>query len=124
MKTDEQKKAAALFSEKWKGLGYEKGDTQKFWLELLQKVLGVEDPFSIVEFEDKVMVDSANFMDVYLPATRVLIEQKSLDKNLGAPIRQSDGSLLNPFQQAKKYIIGLPVSRHPRWVVTCNLSEF
>ena len=115
---------AKKFAEAWQGKGYEKGDTQKFWLELLQKVLGVEDPYSFVEFEDKVMVDSTNFMDVYLPATRVLIEQKGIGKNLDAPVRQSDGALLNPFQQAKKYIVGLPLSRHPRWVVTCNFTEF
>ena len=125
MTTDRQQAAAASeFSQRWSGKGYEKGDTQKFWLELLQKVYGVDDPYSFVEFEDKVMVDSTNFMDVYLPSTRVLIEQKSIDKNLGAPIHQSDGAMLNPFQQAKKYIVGLPLSRHPRWVVTCNFREF
>ena len=124
MKKDLQYIAANEFATKWQGHGYEKGDTQKFWLELLQKVYGVDDPYSFVEFEDKVMVDSTNFMDVYLPATRVLIEQKSIDKNLGAPILQSDGAMLNPFQQAKKYIVGLPLSRHPRWVVTCNFAEF
>ena len=116
--------AAAAFAEKWRGRGYEKGDTQKFWLELLQTVFGVDDPFSFAMFEDQVMVESTNFMDVYLPSTRVLIEQKSIDKDLGAPIRQSDGAMLNPFQQAKKYIVGLPLSRHPRWVVTCNFREF
>ena len=120
----QQSLAAAEFANHWSGKGYEKGDTQKFWLELLQKVYGVEDPYSFVEFEDKVMVDSTNFMDVYLPATRVLVEQKSIDKNLGAPIHQSDGAMLNPFQQAKRYIAGLPLSRHPRWVVTCNFAEF
>ncbi|MBQ9418347.1 MAG: hypothetical protein IJU19_07210, partial [Bacteroidales bacterium] len=125
MMTDRQTQAAArLFAEKWQGKGYEKGDTQKFWLELLQKVYGVDDPYGFAEFEDKVMVDSTNFMDVYLPATRVLIEQKSIDKDLGTPIHQSDGAMLTPFQQAKKYIVGLPLSRHPRWVVTCNFREF
>ena len=39
-------------------------------------------------------------------------------------IRQSDGSLLNPFQQARRYVVSLPVSEHPRWIVTCNFSEF
>lgn len=125
MSNDKQRQSAAkAFSDTWKGRGYEKGDTQKFWLELLQKVMLVDDPFSFAEFEDKVMVDSTNFMDVYLPATRVLIEQKSIDKDLGAPIQQSDGAMLNPFQQAKRYISGLPLSRHPRWVVTCNFREF
>ena len=120
----QQATAAGNFAKQWSGKGYEKGDTQKFWLELLQKVYGVEDPYSFVEFEDKVMVDSTNYMDVYLPDTRVLIEQKGINKNLGAPIFRSDGALLTPFQQAKKYIVGLPLSRHPRWVVTCNFAEF
>ena len=125
MTKEKQKSVAAeAFATKWSGTGYEKGDTQKFWLELLQKVFGVKDPYSFVEFEDKVMVDRTNYMDVYLPATRVLIEQKGIGKNLGAPIPQSDGALLTPFQQAKKYIVGLPLSRHPRWVVTCNFAEF
>lgn len=36
MATDKQKMAAAeAFATKWNGTGYEKGDTQKFWLELL-----------------------------------------------------------------------------------------
>ncbi|MBQ4209888.1 MAG: class I SAM-dependent DNA methyltransferase, partial [Prevotella sp.] len=59
-----------------------------------------------------------------IPSTRVLIEQKSLGKDLRAPIKQSDGSLLNPFQQARRYVVSLPVSEHPRWIVTCNFSEF
>lgn len=40
------------------------------------------------------------------------------------PIKQSDGTLLTPFQQAKRYITELPLSQHPRWVVTCNFSTF
>ena len=43
MTTAQQQKAAALFAQEWQGKGYEKGDTQRFWLELLQKVLGVEE---------------------------------------------------------------------------------
>ena len=124
MKTNTlSQKAAKQFAEEWQGKGYEKGDTQKFWLELLQNVLGVQDVFKFIEFEDQVLVENTNFMDGYIPATKVLIEQKSIEKELGKPIVQSDGSLLNPFQQAKKYIVGLPVSKHPRWVVTCNFRE-
>ena len=43
---------------------------------------------------------------------------------MNKPIKQSDGALLNPFEQAKRYILELPVSQHPRWVVTCNFSTF
>ena len=124
MTTAQQQKAAALFAQEWQGKGYEKGDTQRFWLELLQKVLGVEDPYQFITFEDQVLVESTNFMDGYIDSTKVLIEQKSIEKELGKGIKQSDGSTLNPFQQAKKYIVGLPLSRHPRWVVTSNFREF
>ena len=70
------------------------------------------------------MVDSSNFIDGRIPSTKVLIEQKSLGKDLRKGIRQSDDSLLNPFLQARRYVLGLPVSEHPRWIVTCNFSEF
>ena len=120
----QQQKAAREFAERWAGKGYEKGHTQKFWLELLQKVLGVEDPYTFITFEDEVMVDTTNFMDAYIKSTKVLIEQKSIKKDLGAPIVQSNGEKINPFLQARKYIAGLPLSRHPRWVVTCNFREF
>ena len=120
----EQQQAAKAFAAEWQGKGYEKGDTHRFWLELLQKVLGVEDPYNFISFEEQVLVDSTNFMDGYIPSTKVLIEQKSIEKDLGTPIKQSNGAWLNPYQQALKYIVGLPVSKHPRWVVTCNFREF
>lgn len=117
--------AAKAFSEKWKDLGYEKGQTQQFWMELLQKVYGVNDPFSFIEFEGQVKnLSTTSFMDAYIASTKVLIEQKSIKVDLGDAIRQSDGSTLTPFEQAKKYVVDMPVSKHPRWVVTCNFREF
>ena len=120
----QQSKAAAQFAKEWANKGYEKGHTQTFWLELLQKVFGVENPYGYINFEDQVMVDSTNFMDGYIATTKVLIEQKSMDKDLDKGIRQSNGEILTPFLQARKYIIGLPVDKHPRWVITCNFREF
>ncbi len=117
--------AAKAFAAKWKGQGYERGQTQQFWMELLQKVYGISDPFSFIEFEGQVKnLSSTSFMDAYIAKTRVLIEQKSIKVNLGDAIRQSDGSVLTPFEQAKKYVVDMPVSKHPRWVVTCNFREF
>ena len=117
--------AARAFAEKWKDQGYEKGQTQQFWMELLQKVYGVNDPFSFIEFEGQVKnLSSTSFMDAYIAKTKVLIEQKSIKVDLGDGIRQSDGSTLTPFEQAKKYVVDMPVSKHPRWVVTCNFREF
>ena len=124
MKENKQREAARLFAQEWAGEVKERGQTEKFWLELLQKVLGVDDPFQFIEFEDQVKVDTTNYLDAYIPSTRVLIEQKRYGKDLREPIRQSDGSMLTPFLQARKYIAGLPLSRHPRWVVTCNFRSF
>ncbi len=124
MNDDKQRATqAAEFASRWAQRGYEKGESQVFWIELLHDVLGVERPTELIEFEDQVMLDNTSFIDGYLPATRVMIEQKSLGKDLRKPIKQSDGSLLTPFQQAKRYIAGLPLSRHPRWVVTCNFES-
>lgn len=121
----QQKKAAKEFAEYWKGKGYEKGQSQKFWIDLLQNVYGVENATHFISFEDQVHIDkSTGFIDGYIESTKVMIEQKSLGKDLRKAIKQSDGTFLNPFQQAKRYIVELPVDKHPRWVITCNFSEF
>ena len=125
MKTEKQMAAAAVeFAERWKGRGYEKGDSQPFWMDLLTNVFGVENVVDFIRYEEQVKVDSTNFIDGHIPSTKVLIEQKSLGKDLRKGIVQSDGSVLNPFQQAKRYVANMPLSEHPRWIVTCNFSEF
>ena len=126
MKTEKQiSMAAAEFAERWKARGYERGESQPFWIDLLSNVFDIETPSDgFITFEDHRMIDASNFIDGRIRSTKVLIEQKSLGKDLRAGIRQSDGSLLNPFQQARRYVVSLPVSEHPRWIVTCNFSEF
>ena len=93
----EQRKAAKKFSEDWKGKGYEKGMSQKFCLDLLCNVFGVQDFASFITFEEPVKLEHTSFIDAYIPSTNVLIEQKSIDKDLKAPIKQSDNSFLTPF---------------------------
>lgn len=124
MTTAQQQQAARNFDAYWKDKGYEKGESQPFWLSLLRDVYGVEHPEQFIQFEEQVHLDHTSFIDGTIPATHVLIEQKGLGKDLNKPIKQSDGALLNPFEQAKRYILELPVSQHPRWVVTCNFSTF
>ena len=125
MKADKQQaQAAEAFAKEWEGRGYEKGESQPFWLSLLSKVFGVENPEQFIRFEEQVKIDKTSFIDGYVDSTHVMIEQKSADKDLRKPIKQSDGSLLTPFQQAKRYILGLPVSKHPRWIITCNFQSF
>ena len=124
MTTAQQQQAARNFAAYWKDKGYEKGESQPFWLSLLRDVYGVEHPEQFIQFEEQVHLDHTSFIDGTIPATHVLIEQKGLGKDLNKPIKQSDGALLNPFEQAKRYILELPVSQHPRWVVTCNFNTF
>ena len=120
----EQKSAAKAFAAFWKDKGYEKGESQAFWLSLLRDVYGIEHPEQFISFENQVKLDHTSFIDGYIDATHVMIEQKGLGKDLRKGIKQSDGSVLSPFQQAKRYAAELPYSKRPRWIITCNFAEF
>ena len=130
--TDVQQRAAARqFAADWKDRGDEKQETQAFWLALLQKVFGVEEPEKYISFERRVEVDdprtgkrTTKFIDGYIPQTRVLVEQKGKDIVLTRGYKQSDGSLLSPYQQARRYGAYLPQSEQPRWIVVCNFQTF
>lgn len=124
MNDRKQREAAAKFTADWQGKGYEKGQSQAFWLTLLHDVYGVDDPAQYISFENQVKLDHTSFIDGYIAATKVLIEQKSLGKDLRAPIKQSDGSFLTPFQQAKRYAAEIPYSQRPRYIITCNFESF
>ena len=124
-KTEKQiAQAASKFAKRWEGKGYEKGESQLFWTELLTEVFGIEEPSTFISFEDQVQLDHTSFIDGYIDRTHTMIEQKSLGKDLRVPIKQSDGSSLTPFRQAQRYSAGLPYSKRPRWIVTCNFSTF
>ena len=124
MTSIQQQKAAKEFAEFWQGKGYEKGESQTYWLTLLNQVFGIEHPEQFILFEQQVQLDHTSFVDARISETKVMIEQKSLGKNLGEGIKQSDGTFLNPFQQAKRYADSLPNSQRPRWIVTCNFAEW
>ena len=124
MTESNRKKAAKVFAEYWKDRGDEKSDSQSFWLALVRDVLGVAEPEKFILFEERVKLDHTSFIDGHIPSTHVLIEQKKKGLNLRSPIRQSDGTLLNPFQQAQRYSAALPYSQRPRWIITCNFEEF
>ena len=120
----DRKRAAKAFAEYWKDRGDEKSDSQSFWLSLARDVLGVAEPEKFILFEERVKLDHTSFIDGHIPSTHVLIEQKKKGLNLRSPIRQSNGTLLNPFQQAQRYSAALPYSQRPRWIITCNFEEF
>lgn len=125
MTNAEQREVARRFINTWRGKGYEKGDTQRFWMSLLSDVLDMDYVADKIEFEKEVVIDGqTKFIDAYIAETKVLIEQKSLNKDLNKAIPQSGGKLLTPYEQAKNYANNLPVDEAPRWIVTCNFEEF
>ena len=124
MDVTQQKKQAKEFVKNWSNRGDERQDSQSFWLDLLEHVLGVENPEQFIHFEKRVKLDNTSFIDGYIDQTKVMIEQKSSTKDLDKGIKQSDGSFLTPYQQAKRYSANLPYSQRPRWIVTSNFKEF
>ena len=120
----EQRTAAAKFAADWRERGYEKGESQPFWLALLRNVFGVSEPEKFILFENQVQLEHTSFIDAYIPETRVMIEQKGRNVDLLKPAKQSDGQELTPFRQAKRYADELEYSRRPRWIVVCNFQEF
>ena len=113
---------AVKFVENWAGKGDEKQHCHQYWTELLRDVLNSDVSTENVEFEYRVQLGHTSFIDVYLPKARVIIEQKSIDVDLLAPKKQSDGSMLTPFEQAKRYNVELPFSKKARWIITCNFK--
>lgn len=125
MNQTEQKAAAKAFADRWAGRGDEKQDTQSFWNELLRTVYGVDNTEEYIKYEKRAKIDKdTKFIDGYIPATKVLIEQKGAKIDLNKAERQSDGQMLTPFQQGRRYILGLKQSEYPKWIVTCNFKEF
>jgi len=124
MDSREQKEMAKAFAKRWAGRGRERSESQSFWLSLLGEVYGIAKPDEYIRFEEPVQLSHKSFIDGFIDSTHVMIEQKSIDKDLTEPIKQSDGTFLTPYQQAKRYAAELPYSKRPRWIIACNFAEF
>ena len=124
MKAHEQRAAAEKFAKDWLNRGNEKSDTQQFWTALLRDVYGVEKPETYIEFERRVQLEHKSFIDAYIPETEVLIEQKSIEVDLFKASKQSDGSNLTPYEQAKRYANNMSYDDKTRWIITCNFRAF
>lgn len=105
----------AQFVKDWSRRDYEKGEMQIFWLQFLRDVLNISQPEKFIKFEVPVKLEHTKFIDAFFPDSKVIIEQKSLDKNLDA---------VNAYEQAQRYGNSLPYSMRPRWIVTSNFKEF
>lgn len=122
MTDTQQREAARQFFYKWNGKGKEDEDARSYWIDILQEILGVEKVTDRVDFEKKVLdKGSTRRIDVYIPETRVVIEQKSLGIPLDKPQVGHDG--MTPYEQAKHYDDLLPVQEKARWIVVSNFAE-
>ena len=124
MSETDRKLAVKKFVATWKNRGYEKGDTQIFWLSFIRDVLNTPEPEKFVLFELPVQLKHKSFIDVFFPDTKVIVEQKSLTVDVDKSKSQSDGEILSPYEQAQRYGAGLPYSMRPRWIIVCNFKEF
>ena len=119
---------AKAFVERWKDKGDEKQETQRFWIELLDKVLEDRDYDKHILFEvvaDKTQGGS-NFKDAVINRFTdhaVLIEQKSSSLRLDKS-EPRFSRMVTPFEQAKHYDDLSAVGDKARWIITCNFREF
>ena len=120
--TKELEQAAKHFIQKYKDKTNEKSDAQSFWIDFLG--IFVPSPTEKIEFEKRVSLSHTSFIDAYIPHAKTLIEQKSSSIDLNKAKKQSDGSELTPFEQAKRYNDELPYSQKARYIIVCNFDEF
>lgn len=121
MEQSEKIKAARQFSEAWSGRGYEKGDAQVFWTELLRDVVGMERVSSNAKFEYRTA--DGGFIDCLIPDAGVLIEQKGLSVDLDKP-EERQRRMVTPFEQALAYAESFKHDKQPRFIITCNFGIF
>ena len=112
------------FVNQWREVTGERANYQKFWLTLIRDVFNIDKPENFIQFEVPVKLAHKSFIDGYFPDSKVIVEQKSFGVDLEKEITQSDGSKLTPYEQARRYITGLPLSMHPKKIITCNFREF
>lgn len=121
-----KKADAEAFASRWANKGNENQDTQRFWIDFYQNVLGVEDAVSRLEFEKPVSTDASThegYIDVFIPSAKTLVEQKSLGIDL-AKEETRQGRKVTPAKQGNAYAQGMPLSQQPRYIVACNFAEF
>ena len=119
----QQREAARQFYYRWNGKGNEQQDARSYWIEFLQNVLGVENATERVVFEKPLTGSrgTTEKIDIYIPETRVIIEQKSLGIDLSKP--QPGHGYKTPYEQAKDYDNYLPYEERARWIVLSNFAE-
>ncbi len=104
---------AVEFVSKWQGETYEKGESQSFWSDFLY-IFGVDRRRHGAFFEYAIKKGNGNqgFIDLYWPG-KLLAEQKSGGKNLGAA-----------GVQANEYLENMPDHDLPQAIILSDFSSF
>jgi hypothetical protein len=104
---------AALFSAKWDGESYERGESQSFWSDFLD-VFGIDRRRHGGYFEYAVKIDAhrRGFIDMFLPG-KLLAEQKSRGRDLN-----------RAKLQALDYLPGIPDPQLPQAIIVCGFQTF
>lgn len=124
-KKSEIREAAKAFAKNWKGRGKECQDDKTFWEDLLEDVFGIPKSRNEIKVQHSVKFGgTTKKIDVYVKASKVVIEQKSHDVNLDLKEKQSDGAMLNPLEQGIRYFEKMDKPDSGRYVIACNFQEF
>lgn len=127
------RKRVKAFVERWKDGGEEDSQCQKFWEDLTESVLGVKQGRDWLDFEKKVKKPvitnesgkGSKRIDVYLPHSKTLIEQKSSNIPLNKPINRGNGlEPLDAIHQALAYYNNLKPEERGQYMIACNFKEF
>lgn len=127
MTKKEQVEAAKKFVAHWQGDYKEDGNTSSFWLELLNKVYGVEDATQYISFEVPVKhnaKDNSLFIDAKIESTHVLIEQKASNIALDKPYKRHGRIYQSAYEQALEYNQTYAKNESADYIITCNFHEF
>lgn len=110
MTDSEQRIEAKRFADTWKGRGYEKGDSQTFWISLLRDVFGVENTSEFIKFEEHVHIDRDSFIDGMIPSTKVMIDYSGPPAHPGRSLAQLDRASAHLIQSAFRH---MPIADQP-----------
>ena len=86
------------FEQRWQDRGNEKQDMQVFLTDFFETIGNVKKVSYFACFEKPVMLKHKSYIDCYIPATRVLIEQKDITCDLNKKYKQSSGEDLTTFE--------------------------
>lgn len=83
-----QRAAAKKFATAWSGRGYEKGETQAFWRELLADIFGVDNVDKKVEFEKEIATakNQKRYIDAFIRKRRSSLNKRASARILRKPI--------------------------------------